>query len=261
MANILKFIGPTRYRFVFVAEWFLFSFLILLQGGAGTSLIANLLWPLALYYLSGCVFVSMQGKLGREIARCWVLCLVSLGAVVLDQGIKVCVSVWVQQGELIAVIPGRLGVGHVQNSGGSWVLANLGHGVEAKAFLLLLILPLVLLAPLVYRFHVRRFDRGYWPAIALVGLWAGAVGWTFEIVVRGGIIDYIGIPGVAVADLKDILLSFGVAAFLVEVWDNPKISLGWKGWRGSWAELRELGSAFAVFTAGEFRALRGREFK
>jgi hypothetical protein len=45
---------------------------------------------------------------------------------------------------------------------------------------------------------------------------------------RGYILDFINLPEVVTADLKDIVISIGVAAFFAEALDNPELS-----WRKS----------------------------
>jgi hypothetical protein len=73
------------------------------------------------------------------------------------------------------------------------------------------------------------------------------VSWIVDIAVRGVVVDYISLSRVVTADLKDILLSFGAAAFFVEAIDNPAISARWIGWRTECRELRALIAGFASF--------------
>ncbi len=70
---------------------------------------------------------------------------------------------------------------------------------------------LVLLAPLVHRFHVHNHHRHYWPVIAYIGLTAGIASDGVEMLERGVIVDDIHLPGVVGCDLRDVLLSFGGA--------------------------------------------------
>jgi hypothetical protein len=72
----------------------------------------------------------------------------------------------------------------------------------------------------------------------------------YDVAIRGAVVDYISLPGVVVADLKDILLSFGVSAFLVEAIENPAVSVRWNGWRSEYREVRELVSSFSHFAIG-----------
>lgn len=74
--------------------------------------------------------------------------------------------------------------------------------------------------------------------------------YSIDMATRGVVIDYIRVPGVVVVDLKDILLSFGIAAFLIEAIENPAISLRWKGWRAEYRDARELVTGFMRFAAG-----------
>jgi hypothetical protein len=48
---------------------------------------------------------------------------------------------------------------------------------------------------------------------------------------RGHIVDFIHLPGLVTADLKDVFMTIGVAALFAEALDNPQISWRWLGIR------------------------------
>lgn len=253
MTAIARFLKPSRLKLVFIAEWSAFSILLGLQVGTlAQRQIANLLWPLALYYLCGCIFVNVRNS-GHQVLRHFrYLSLIALILAGLDHGMKAWVYTRLSLGESISIIPNHLHLSHTQNNAGSWVLATLDSGPGLKLILILVALVVLLLAPLVYRFYVHTYRRSYWPAIAYIGFAAGMLSWVVDIAIRGVVVDYITMPGVVTADFKDILLSFGIAAFFVEAIENPAISARWKGWRTEYSQFRELIASFKRFVVGEF---------
>ena len=57
---------------------------------------------------------------------------------------------------------------------------------------------------------------------------------------RGHIVDFIQLPGLMTADLKDIWVIIGVAALFAEVLDNPELSWRGGGWRKEKDDLIQL---------------------
>jgi hypothetical protein len=68
---------------------------------------------------------------------------------------------------------------------------------------------------------------------------------------RGHIVDFLCLPGVVTADLKDIYLTIGIAATFVETLDNPDLSRPWQGWRAEKNNMQQLIRRFLVFSGAE----------
>ena len=64
------------------------------------------------------------------------------------------------------------------------------------------------------------------------------------------IIDVIYIPALVAVDLKDLFLSLGICV-VIEVLDNPGISLHSGGWRAEIESTRRLVADLARFAASE----------
>jgi hypothetical protein len=72
---------------------------------------------------------------------------------------------------------------------------------------------------------------------------------------RGYIVDFMVLPGVLAADLKDLFAAIGAAAFCAEALDNPNVSLRPRGWRQDRKELFWLVARVADFSGQELRDL------
>ena len=70
---------------------------------------------------------------------------------------------------------------------------------------------------------------------------------------RGYIVDYLYLPGLFAADLKDVYLTVFASALIVEALSNPRISVRWLGWREEARELPRLVVEFTRFAVGEIR--------
>lgn len=249
---MVGFLKPSLLKLLFIAEWFAFSILFLLQAeNIYLWQITNLLWPLALYYLAGCGFVY-RGNCSKYVTRSNLkLWLVACGLAVMDHSLKAMVVSQVSLGDVVKIIPNHLHLAHVKNTTGSWALAMLGTGLAFKPILISFSLTVLILAPFVFGFYLKNHRRSYWPTIAFVCFVAGMMSYSIDIALRGGIIDYINIPGIVTADFKDFLLSFAVAAAIVEAIENPEISSRWKGWRVEYNEVRNLIGNFLYYVVNE----------
>ena len=252
MQAIARFLKPSRFKLVFIVEWLAFSVFFGLQVGNPTlRQFANLLWPLALYYLCGCIFVNACKNGHQALAHVRFLSLIAVALAGVDHGVKAWAYTQIPLGDSVSILQNHLHLSHAQNTAGSWVLATLDSGPGFKLLLIVVIPVVLLLSPLAYRFYVHNHQRSYWPAIAYIGFVAGMLSWVVDISLRGAVIDYIAMPGIVTADFKDILLSFGIAAFFVEAMENPAISARWKGWRVEYSELRDLILSFVQFVGRE----------
>jgi lipoprotein signal peptidase len=253
--RIEHFLKPNLIKLVFLVEWALFILIELLRGELESGrqiLVAS--YPLVLFYLLACGLVVLSRRT-QQLARSWKLLGVALGLALVDQFSKGLVVSFIHYQESIPVIKGWLHIAHEYNLKGSWV---------AEAFNLKLVVPLTLVtvvgillgSGIGYRYYVSTHRQSVWADIAFVGLFAGAASWVFDMGVRGHILDYIQLPGVVTADLKDILVAVGAAAFFAEWIENPRVSLQWKGWRREWRELRQLVANLTHFTLEEMRRFK-----
>ncbi|MEJ2211520.1 MAG: hypothetical protein P8129_21135 [Anaerolineae bacterium] len=124
------------------------------------------------------------------------------------------------------------------------------------AALAAMVVPVLLLSILGYRYYVKTKLGSVWADAAFVGQLAGLASWVCGVALRGYVLDYLQLPGVVTADLKDILLSVGAAAFVVEALDSPHVSWQWEGWRAEREKLRDLVTGFVRFSAQELRGVR-----
>lgn len=68
-----------------------------------------------------------------------------------------------------------------------------------------------------------------------------------DMFLRGYIVDFIGLPGLVTADLKDIFAYIGAAAIVIEALERPQKNLMWKGWETEILEIRQLFSGATQF--------------
>ncbi len=110
---------------------------------------------------------------------------------------------------------------------------------------------------LFYRFYVTARRKSLWADAAFLGLFSGYAGFLCDMNVRGYVLDYIRLPHIVAADIKDITLAIGLAAFFAEIMDNPELSLHdafrWQGWRKEWEGLACFVQEFGAFTVRELR--------
>ena len=258
MSAIMGFLAPEKTKLLFVAQWLIFSALFLaIYGNREFLVIANLIIVLAFLYLSGCAFVAAIRRMREDHIRLVRLSLFALGLVGLDHALKAYAYTQLRLGESVTIVPCVLTYRHGENPVGSWLLATYGRGSLVNTGSFVAVLAVLAAMPAIYRFYLYRHRRFRWPAVTYVCLTAGFMSFLVDVVVRGVVVDYVGVVGVTTADLKDTLLLFGIAAFAAEAVENPAISLRWSGWRGEFREIRELLGSFIHFVStGLFGARR-----
>ncbi len=106
------------------------------------------------------------------------------------------------------------------------------------------------------RFYVATQRQSLWVDVAFLGVFVGCAGWVCDMGFRGHIADFINLPGVTTCDLKDIFISIGAPACLVEAIENRKIEWRWRGWRTEWPETVRFMRDVGRFVAGEWGELR-----
>lgn len=255
MIKISNFLKPNIIKLVFLVEWALFIAIELLRGELDVGrqiLVAS--YPLALFYLFACG-LEVLSRRTQQLARGWMLLWLSLGLALVDQLSKAVVVTFIPYQASVPIIRGWLHLAHEYNRQGSWVAEAFNLSLAGPVTLVVVVLVL-LSSGIGYRYYVSTHRKSVWVDIAFVGLFAGTASWVFDMGVRGHIVDYIQLPGIVTADLKDILLTVGIAAFFAEWIENPRVSLKWKGWRREWSELRQLVANLTHFTLEEMRRFK-----
>lgn len=251
----LGFLRPTRLKLLFVIEWGLFVLIAWMQGSLGSVHQAQVaLYPLGFFYLIACGLGAWSRRVQRVAAN-WRLVTVALALTGLDHAAKAIIVARLPLDASVPLVPGWLHLAHRRNVYGSWVLGTT-EPQAASIFLLVLVVAavLVLLGSLAsYRYYVRTHRPSLWAGVAFVGLFAALASWLIDMALRGCVVDYIELPGLVVADLKDIWLTVGIASLFAEALDNPQLSWRWQGWRREGQDAVRLGGDLLRLSVQELR--------
>jgi lipoprotein signal peptidase len=259
MPAALEFLKPTFIKSLFLVEWALFILISLASGELEPNrqlLVA--VYPLLIFYLVACILAEISQR-RRQIARGWALYLIAVGSMLLDQVVKSSVEATIHFDTSIPVVDGWLHISNLRNERGSWLISFFHLNFEITPLLVHVSLAIIVLLSLIlfHRFYVTTRRRSLWADIAFLGLFSGYAGFLCDMNLRGYVLDYICLPHIVAADLKDIALTIGLAAFFAEIWDNPAISMRdafrWEGWRKEWDSLARFIQEFGAFTIGELR--------
>jgi lipoprotein signal peptidase len=251
MPAIAAFLKPTKHKLVFLVEWALFILFEAVKGELETpQQVLVAVYPLLFFYLVACALAAISQGV-QPIARSGKLLSITGGLVVLDQVIKVIVSAVIPYQASIPIVEGWLHLAHERNLSGSWIVSefNLQGGSFLSLALWGLTVIILIFSVLWHRYYVTTHRRSLWADSAFLGLFAGLSSWMCDMFFRGYILDYIGLPGLVSADLKDIYITVGLAAFFVELLENPRLSWCWAGWR----EEKGAMNRFFTFTLQSFR--------
>lgn len=225
MNRIISFLRPSVIHLIFIAEWALFILFEILRGelGIGDALPTALL-PMVFFYMVASFLIAL-GRVTKQIAEGFKLQLLALSLTFADQIIKTAISANLPYKSSLPLINGWLHIAHELNLRGSWLVETFNLQFMNTAVLAILTVA-SLLAVLIYqRRHLIRYRRSLWADVAFLGFFAALLSWIFDILLRGYVLDYIQIPGIVTSDLKDVLLTIGIAAIFTEVYDNPDLSL------------------------------------
>ena len=252
------FFRPTKIKLLFVLEWSLFALIIAIQGEleSGRQLLV-VLYPMVFLYLVGCVLAALCLRY-RQLAPGGLLILFGIGLASFDQVVKLIVGNTIPFQGRVALVPGWLGLAHERNLHGSWLVSNFAFLNETVVYILQwsLAILVLLLAILSHRFYISRHRKSLWADVAFLGIFSGYVSWTVDMSLRGYILDYIDLPGLVTADLKDIYLTIGVAAFLAEVIERPKDFGYWRTEEEiTMTQLQVEGVKLSYESAGQGEAL------
>lgn len=225
--SLLAWCWPTWPGLAVPGLWLGYVAVLLIGGqlapGRG-ALMAS--WPALLLYGGSCLLAAWQRRGAR--ARLWPLAGL---AVLLALG-DLAVKAWIQANPRLysrplTLLPGLLAIVPVHNEYGT-MLAIPG----AKPYVTLVAILLVPLSVLGYRYYLQEEEPLAWTHAAFVGFLGGAVGKAGDLLLRGLIVDYLGIPGLPIADLADVyLLWVGGGCLLAtylhypEAWPDPRPAL------------------------------------
>lgn len=245
----MHFLVPTRTKLVFVVEWTLFSGLLVLQRrGDVQGFVFNLIWPFAVLYLVGCLFVALNGR-PWALLRTTQSSLIAALLVLLDQTFKLVVNRLLPVGDRISVFAGSVEFANIHNPA-PWLTNSLNIDIPVE-FIVIPLIILMICGPLIYRFYESNYRRSFWSQMSFTFIVAAMGSCIVDYAFRGYVVDYIYLPGIVAVDLKDLYSLIGVATLAIEVIDNPQISKRWNGWRAQCRETRELVGRFARFVANE----------
>ena len=248
MQAAYKFFRPTVYKLIFTAEWAAYI-LHRVAGGRLTDLhqLMVALWPLLLFYCLGCALVAWSRRANRVTSGRGLALLVVV-MVALDQVSKAVVSALLSPNATLPLVKGWLHLANVHNVAGSWLTP-----VWMKPVLILAAILVLPLSVIVYRYYVSSKRKSLWPDLAFLGIFAGYASWLCDVYLRGYVVDFVEIPGFVAADFKDLFLLLGICV-VIEVLDNPGMSLRWDGWRVELESTRRIITDIAAFAAGDLRS-------
>jgi len=250
---LAQFLKPTKLKFIFLLEWTVFILIQLIRGelrGLHPFLVACS--PLILFYLLASGFAHLSNT-HFCIAEGWKIIALGILLTTLDQFLKIMASILIPYQSSLPIVQDWLHLSHIHNLQGSWIVSSFNLVYVSKTFLFLLVISLILSSIFIHRYYLRTHRESFWVDLAFLGLFAGLLSWIIDMGWRGYILDFIQLPGVVAADLKDILMAIGLASFLVEAIDNPEITFHWKGFRNEVHGLCHLSSSFIHFASSEIR--------
>jgi lipoprotein signal peptidase len=255
MSTIWRFLKPTIYKLIFLLGWILYSLSAVLRAGFDVAPIGiNLLWMAVFFYIVGCFMVLTSKNLTRSHSMTKLIAVASVLAAA-DHAGKIASLSLIPVGESIPIFLNRLHLIQVTNVTGPWIFATFGSAPVVLPALILSIF-LLLSAPLLFRYYSMTYRQSYWSEVAFICLVASSLSAAVDFGVRGGVVDYLYIPGHFAADLKDIISEVFVSSALIEVLDNPKISIRWTGWKNEFRDIRKVIVGVSRFAIREMRRSR-----
>jgi lipoprotein signal peptidase len=258
MFGIVAFFKPTRIKSLFLVEWTLFILITAAQGELKTNhqvLVAG--YPLVFFYLVACTLAALSQRI-RQLAQLWILIVFAIGLTILDQIVKTIIVASVPYQASIPIVNHWLYLAHEHNFHGSWITSAFNVQFVSVFYFIQwgLVISVLLCSMFCYCYYITTIRISLWVDIAFLGVFAGFLSWVCDMLFRGYIVDYIGIPGLVTADLKDILVTIGIAAVFAEMLDNPKLSWRWEGWQKERDDLFRLVRSFCDFSIQELLKVR-----
>jgi lipoprotein signal peptidase len=240
-ALILDFLRPSIPKLFFLVEWLLLMLYTLVWGDISLQgALAGSILPLAFFYLVGSTLSDLS-RHEQHIARGARLHLLAIILASIDQLIKIAVNLGIPYQGSLPIIQGWFHIANERNLHGSWLLATLDLDIISTAMLIVFILPFLLGILVGYGYYTTRHRKSVWADVAYLGLFSGLLSALCDLILRGYTLDFLQIPGIVSADLKDMFITLAIASFFVEVYTNPNVSLlRWQGWRQEITAHRQL---------------------
>ena len=238
-------------KLIFLVEWALYILFLFVRGQlVNWRMVLVALYPLLFFYTIASILTSLRA-INAMIARKGQLLALSLGVVLVDQVLKWLVSIFIPVKTSIPILENWLHVTHERNTRGSWFLTIVKLNWISTGVLISAAVLVLLLAYFWYRYYTFTYRQTIWVDTAFIGVSSGLCSWLCDMVWRGAVVDYIHVPGVVAADVKDIVLTIGVAAFFAEAVENSEVSFRWKGWHIEYADLCDYASNLRAFIRSE----------
>jgi len=232
MLTIAAFLKPTKIKLIFLVEWACFILITAARGNLATNFVPVAAYPLVFFYLIACTITALS-KHTQRVAQSWRLPAIAVGLILVDQAIKTGVTASIPYQTSLPIIKNWLHLAHECNFHGAWI-ASYFDIQSVDVFNLIqwgLIVPSLLLSILFRRYYITTHRQSLWVDVAFLGIFSGCASWIGDMALRGHIVDYISLPGLVTADLKDIFVLIGVAALVAEALDSPRLSWRWRGIR------------------------------
>lgn len=225
MLTAVAFLKPTKTKLVFLIEWASFILITAARGNLKANLVLVAGYPLIFFYLAACALTALN-KHTQRVAQGWGLLAYAAGLIVLDQAIKTGITAFIPYQTSIPIIKDWLYLAHEGNFHGSWVASTFDIQSASVFNLIQWGLAALILSFSVFgrRYYIKTHRQSLWVDVAFLGIFAGYASWVWDMALRGYIVDFIRLPGLVTADLKDIFITIGVAAFFAESLDNPRLN-------------------------------------
>jgi signal peptidase II len=210
----------------------------------GLAFLFFLIPALLLFLFAVAISSAVPGYRKRK----WSVPIVFAILVAVDQGIKLLVTRILPAGTAVQILPDYYFLGWVRNDFGSWINSMLGMRASFAALSVLNAAVLVYAAAY-YRYYEKKIGAGLWADCAAILMTAGCACSLIDKLAWGGSVDYIGLNGLFVTDLKDIFLSLSIGFIFTESFVNRKrnASVEDGGIRGIWDSA--IDDARALFGA------------
>lgn len=209
--NILK-----KYivEVVFLGEWIVYLLAELFLGRINTTkqFLYNLL-PLLFFFFLAKIFKYFHKKI--DVIKNKYFYLMIGGLFICDQFIKYLFRNIKFLKKINYIVPDYFYFKPILNTSGSWITSRFNL---PSSFLLLSIINFIFIILVYegYKFYIYKKKNTYWLQQGIIFFIAGGFASLVDKMFFGGSLDYIGIKGLFVADLKDIFIDIGLALLIIE---------------------------------------------
>jgi lipoprotein signal peptidase len=237
--QILDFLKPSLIKGFFLVEWILLILFFALTGKLSSVPLLVFLLPLVFFYLLASLLTTLSQR-KQQLSASSRLLLIGMSLAFTDQVLKTIVNHTLPYQTSLPILQNWLHIANERNLRGSWLLETFDISFVSTMGLVLFVLPFLLGALVGHSYYITRYRKSVWVDAAYLGLLSGLLSALCDLLLRGYTLDYIQIPNIVTADMKDVLLTAGIAAFFAEAYDNPAISLRWRGWHQESQANRQL---------------------